>query len=217
MNKRNCTALVVAATWLAAAACQPLTTEKPEWFILQTYSDAIAEFRTLSVGITRLTPSGLATGQTALVTLARPNLLRVETRDSGKITSILISDGKRVTGTGPSGAVGSDAPADLKDLNLTNVEETARWGTRLLVDTSLVLDLQQVESTTETVDGSEVVRVSGTEVQPGRQAVPVRIWISPDSGLPVKYSRTENGRPIVLAFEKPAIDTELAPNAFTVK
>ena len=63
----------------------------------------------------------------------------------------------------------TDAPADLKQLDLSAVEETARWGFRLLVDPALILDLEQIESTTETVDGSEVVRVNGTEVQAGRQ------------------------------------------------
>lgn len=218
MNTRNCTALILGAAWLlASSSCQPVTREKPEWYILDTYQEAIAEFRTLSVRIARLAPSGIETGLTAQVILARPNLARVETRDSQKITSVLISDGKRLTGTGQSGGPGMDAPTDLKQLDLSDFEETAQWGVRLLVDPALILDLQQIETTTETVDGSEVVRVSGTEIQDGREAVPVSVWISPDTGLPVKYSRREKGGSLVLAFERPAIDTELAPDAFILR
>jgi len=217
MNRRKRAALILAAAWVLAPACQPVTREKPEWFILDTYREATAEFRTLSVRIARLAATGIETGQTANVILARPNLAKVETCDSRNITSVLVSDGKRLTGTGQSGHLETDAPADLKQLDLAGLEETARWGVRLLVDPALILDLENIESTTETVDGSEVVRVSGTEIQAGREAVPVSVWISPDTGLPVKYSRREKGGALVLAFGRPAIDTELAPDAFIVR
>jgi len=209
VNIRTCLAAFLAAAWLMTSACQPITREKPEWFILETYQEAIADYQTLSAQIVRLGADGKESGQTANVVLARPNRLRMETFDSGKRTDLLVIDGQRVFYTSPSRSHEGKAPARLEDMDIREPSM------KLFIDPASVLALEQVESTTETLNGSEVVRVRGFEAATGRPPVQVVIWISPDSGFPVRYKRTDGNRTFLCEFRNLVVDGGLAPGVFT--
>ena len=217
MSKRHGGLVVLATTGLFLGTCQPVTREKPEWFIFETYREAVAEYRTLSARIVTLEMDGRETDRTAALTLARPNLVRVETFENGKTTALLVGDGKRVTGWNRETQVDSTAPPDLSSLPLDAMDDSVRWGTRLLSDPSVVVDLQVLESTTEIMAGSEAVRVSGTETPAGTSPVDVTIWISPDSGMPLRYRRREQGRTLLIAIQPTAIDSEIGADSFTLQ
>ncbi len=207
MNQRTRLAVLLTAAWLMASACQPVTREKPEWFILEAYQEAVAEYQTLSFQLVRLGGDGQESGNTTDVVLARPNLLRIEVRDSGERTDLMLSDGTRFSWTGQTRHSEGKAPARLEEMDLEPVLD-------LFINPGPVLALEQVESTTETLNGVEVVRVGGMEASASRPPVPVVVWISPDSGFPVKYRRTESNRTVVFEFRNLVVDAELAPGVF---
>lgn len=198
---------------LPGHAAPPAAAQKPVLPLVQKFVDTIQNAQTLSVDAVQVVPPG-SIGESAHLTLARPNQMKLTARIGAQPVGTVVSDGKAIYCWDSRQYVRQDAPKSLAlyDPPLPMGYAASMAGAIFANAAQFLPSLQAKDKGPVTLHGIAARKMVS---QSGQGTT--TLWLAPSNGLPLQMTVDTPARTITLAFKNYQLGKPVAANAFAAR